>query len=270
MTTNLRLSLTILSVGFAIEGGGELYSFVSRGTFQPGPNLLFVLPALMTLVGLLFVWVGRHEWNVLHHDRVRGAHLVFALSLLGGAVGGALVGLLVALPGLGIPAWAALLFGASLGSLVLGTFVTYVYLVFHLVSRPSQVVLVASIVWALLISVFIAAAFASNLGAIVGLAAHRSFTIPAFLQPVNQLASYLFVSYFLLLAAYVVAHHRVAQGPGRQGSVPPSPGPTPSERSGSFVAPRRAPPATSVGSPRPWDPGPGGDSPVDPASSDRT
>ena len=63
MTTNLRISLTILSIGFAIEGAGELYSVVSQGRFKPGVNLLFVLPTVMTLAGLLFVWIGRHEWG---------------------------------------------------------------------------------------------------------------------------------------------------------------------------------------------------------------
>ena len=36
MTTNLRISLTILSVGFAIEGGGEAYSLVSKGGTSAG------------------------------------------------------------------------------------------------------------------------------------------------------------------------------------------------------------------------------------------
>ncbi len=35
MTTNLRISLTILTVGFGIEGGGEAYSLVTRGSFLP-------------------------------------------------------------------------------------------------------------------------------------------------------------------------------------------------------------------------------------------
>jgi hypothetical protein len=214
MTTNLRISLTILSVGFGIEGGSEVASFASKGSFQPGPNLLFLLPAVMTLVGLLFVWFGRHEWNVTHHDRVKSAHAVFGLSLLGGVIAGAVVGALVAFPHLGVPLWASLLFGAAVGSLVLGTFVTYVVLVFHLVARPSQAVLIASVAWALFISVLVASSFSSHLGAIVSIAVHRSLTIPSFLSSIDTLTSYLFVSYFLLLGAYVEAHHTVLKGRG--------------------------------------------------------
>ena len=86
--TNLRISLTILSIGFAIEGAGELYSVLSGGTFRPGTWLLLIIPTIATLVGLLFVWIGRHEWNELHRDRVRRAHVVFGLSVVGGFLGG--------------------------------------------------------------------------------------------------------------------------------------------------------------------------------------
>ena len=212
MTTNTRVSLTILSLGFAIEGGAELYSFLSHGAYHLGLNLLFLLPSVMTVAGLLFVWIGQHEWNELHRARVRRAHLVFGLSLLGALVSGAVVGLLLALPSLGEPAWARGLFGAAVGSLVLGTFVTYALLVFHLVPRPSQALLLASLLWALVVAGFVGGAMAANLPAIVALAARRTFADPTFLGPVDSLASYLFVSYFLLLAAYVVAHHAVARG----------------------------------------------------------
>jgi hypothetical protein len=220
MTTNTRVSLTILSIGFAVEGAGELYSFVSRGSFRPGVSLLFVLPTVMTLAGLLFVWIGRHEWNELHRTRVRQAHVVFGLSLLGALVAGAVVGVLLLRPSLGAPWWARGLFGAAVGSLVLGTFITYALLVFHLVPRPSKLLLLASLVWSLIISGFVGAAMATNLPTILGLAARRAFAVPTFLGPVDSLASYLFVSYFLLLAAYVDAHRTVAQGPETSTTTP--------------------------------------------------
>ncbi len=222
MTTNLRVSLTILSLGFGIEGAGELYSFVSHGTFHPGVTLLFVFPLAMTLAGLLFVWIGQHEWNALHRARVRQAHLVFGLSLLGAVVAGGVVGVLLLRPALGFPLAAKVAFGAAVGSLVLGTFVTYALLVFHLVPRPSKALLVASLTWAVIVAGFVGAAIAGNLPAIVGLAAHRSFTTPSFLGPVDALVSYLFVSYFLLLAAYVDAHRTILRGPESKAAAGPS------------------------------------------------
>jgi hypothetical protein len=224
VTTNLRVSLTILSLGFGIEGGSELYSFVSRGTFHPGINVLFALPFVMTLAGLLFVWVGQHEWNALHRARVRQAHQVFGASLVGALVGGLVVAALVEEPGLGVPLWARGLFGGAVGSLVLGTFVTYSLLVFHLVPRPSKALLLASLAWALLVAGFVGVAMAANLPAIVGLAEHRALGVPSFFAPVTSLASYLFVSYFLLLAAYLDAHRAVLRGAGPKEAAPPADG----------------------------------------------
>ncbi len=221
MTTNLRISLAILTLGFGIEGIGELYSFVSHGAFRPGESLLFVAPVATTLAGLLFVWVGQHEWNELHRSRVRQAHAVFAASLLGAVVAGAVVGLLVARPSLGVPPWAELLFGAAVGSLVLGTFVTYALLVFHLVPRPSQAALLGAIGWALVVSALVGLAMGTHLGTLLGLVSSRSLSIPGFVGPIESIGSYLFVSYFLLLAAYLDAHRTVAAGlPARRASAP--------------------------------------------------
>ncbi len=213
MTTNLRLSLTILSLGFGIEGAGELYSFLSKGAFKPGLSLLFFVPVAMTLVGLLFVWVGQHEWNELHRDRVRTAHRIFAFSLLGAVVAAAVIAALLFLPGLGIPFWARVVFAAAAGSLVLGTFVTYALLVFHLVATPSKAALLAAIAWALIVAAFVGATLGSDLPGIVSTISQPNLAEPAFLGPVGALSSYLFVSYFLLLAVYVDAHRTVARGP---------------------------------------------------------
>src|SRR5208282_88920 len=144
MSTNLRISLTILSIGFAVEGGGEVYSLLTAGAFLPGTSLLFLLPAIVTLLGLLFLVIGRHEWDELHRARVRRANLIFGLSLLAGFVAGVELTLLVSYPSIGAPLWAEVVFGAAAGAFLLGTFVTYAQLVFHLVTRPSKVALVAS------------------------------------------------------------------------------------------------------------------------------
>jgi uncharacterized membrane protein YidH (DUF202 family) len=223
MTTNIRISFTILSLGFAFEGAAELYSFVSRGTFRPGATLLFVLPVAMTLAGLLFVWLGQREWNDLHRSRVRQAHRVFGASLIGAVVAGAVVTLLVLRPSLGAPAWARGLFGIAVGSLVFGTFVTYALLVFHLVTTRSKALLLASLGWALLVAGFVGAAMAANLPAVLSIASHRSLSVPSFVGPVDGLASYLFVSYFLLLAAYVEAHAAILHGPGASDDGPRPP-----------------------------------------------
>ncbi len=209
MTKNLRISLTILTVGFGIEGISELYSLLLPGAVHPGITFLFLFPIAVTVAGLAFLWIGQHEWNALHRERVRRAHLIFVISLLGAVVAGAIFAALWRYPSLGVPLWSRGLFGAAVGSLVLGTFVTYVLLVFHLVARPSQAILLASIGWALIVSALVGAAMAANLPTLLALATHRTLSVPSFVAPVDVLASYLFLSYFLLLAAYVDAHRTI-------------------------------------------------------------
>lgn len=231
MTTNLRISLAVLSAGFAIEGAGEAYSLLSTGALLPGTSIVFLLSAAVTVVGLLFLFLGRHEWNELHRSRARRTNQIFVLSLLGGFVAAAEVAYLYLNPSIGTPLWAEVVFGAALGSLVFGTFATYAYLVFHLVRNPSKAVLVASAIWALAVSAYIGRDLAVALPTIMALVSARSLTIEGLVGPVDYLASYLFVSYFLLFAAYLDAHAVVAKGPPTTGSAPASStadrGPTP-------------------------------------------
>ncbi len=213
MTTNLRISLTILTLGFAIEGAGEAYSLISSGAFLPGTSLVFLASTLVTLMGLLFLFLGRHEWNEIHRSRAARTNLIFGLSLLGGFVAAAEVAVLVYYPSLGTPLWSKVLFGAALASLVFGTFATYAYLVFHLVRRPSRAVLIASSVWALIVSAYIGRVLAGDLPSLLAAIGARSLSVDQMFAPVDYLASYLFVSYFLLFAAYLDAHAVVAKGP---------------------------------------------------------
>jgi len=213
MTTNLRISLAVLSIGFAIEGAGEAYSLVSTGALLPGTSVVFLLSAAVTVLGLLFLFLGRHEWNELHRARARRTNQIFLLSLLGGFVAAVEVAYLYLNPSVGTPLWAEVVFGAALGSLVFGTFATYAYLVFHLVRAPSKVVLLASAVWAFAVSAYIGRDLALALPAIMTLVSTRSLTVEGLVGPVDYLASYLFVSYFLLFAAYLDAHAVVARGP---------------------------------------------------------
>jgi uncharacterized membrane protein YidH (DUF202 family) len=230
MTRNLRISLSVLSIGFAIEGIGEAYTRFTPGSVAPGTSVLYLLPLLLTTIGLGFVWVGRKEWNEVHIVRVRTANRVFAASLLGGVVAVVVLGLLLVVPSLGTPWWAEALYGAAVGSLVFGTFVTYAYLVYHLVSVTGRVVVGLALAWSLFISIAIAVVIAATLPSVITIVTTQNFSIPAFIQPVDFLYSALFVSYFLLLVAFIEAHVAVARGlvviPNRPGAaVTRAPGP---------------------------------------------
>jgi uncharacterized membrane protein YidH (DUF202 family) len=82
MVSKLRLTLAILSLGFAIEGAIEAYTYLSRSYRLPYAASFFILGPLITLAGILVLWLGRHEWNDLLSRRFRHAHWAFGFSLL--------------------------------------------------------------------------------------------------------------------------------------------------------------------------------------------
>ena len=224
MVSSLRISLTVLSIGFALEGAVEVYSLMTAGAFWPATSLIFLLPALATLLGLLFLLVGKHQWDETHRHRVQTANTVFEASVLAAALAVVELATLSAFPAVGIPVWSQILFGGLVAGFVLGTFVTYGLLVFHLVHAPSKVALVAAMLWAWIVATLIGAAVAVELPSILGLIATRSLSFESLVAPVDYMLSFLFLSYFLLLGAYVDAHVTVARGRTR------SPRPQPTRR----------------------------------------
>jgi hypothetical protein len=230
MVSSLRISLTILSIGFAVEGIAELYSLTTQGALLPGTSVIFLLPAVFTILGLLFILVGKHEWDEIQQNRIHRANAVFEVSLLAGVLGFLELAGLALYPSFGTPWWTEVLFGGLLGGFVLGTFVTYGLIVFHLVHKPSKVALVAAMVWALGVSALIGVALATDLPAILALIAARSLAFESLAAPIDYLVSFLFLSYFLLLAAYLDAHLTVARGASRRAQSSP---------------PHRPPPASS-------------------------
>jgi len=220
--SKLRLALTILSIGFALEGTAELYSYLTPGATVPAASGLFFLPLLLAFAGLAFIWVGRDEWVTAHPRRARTASGILAASFTAGFVCAGLLVVLLAFPSLGVPWWATWTFGVAAAGLVFGTLALYGYFLFHLVSRPVKGAVVAALVWSLVISAAIGVVFANNLGTVLALVANRSLGVPSFIEGVDGLLSYLFATFFLLLAAAIEAHIGIVRGRLATGARQPS------------------------------------------------
>jgi uncharacterized membrane protein YidH (DUF202 family) len=207
----LRIALAVLSVGFAFEGIGELYTFLTPGAASPGETALFLVPAILALVGVILMWAGRDGWTGFHRARAAAASRVFGASLLSGLIAAAMVAGLILWPSPSVPWWAPIVFGGAIGGLVLGTTATYSYLLYDLVSRPMKAVLLAAIAWTLGVSIVLAWALAANLGSVLALLVGGQLTVPSFVPLIDRLLSYLFVPFFLLLAAALEAQYSAAR-----------------------------------------------------------
>jgi uncharacterized membrane protein YidH (DUF202 family) len=207
----LRTALAVLSVGFAFEGGGELYTLLTPGAASPGETALFLFPTMLAVLGLILMWAGRDGWTGAQRARAATASQVFGASVLCGLVAaGVVVGLTIS-PSLGLPWWAPAVFGGSLGGLVLGTTVAYGYLLYDLVARPIRAVILAAVAWSLAVSAALAVVLAANLGTVLATISAGATTVPPFAASIDGLLSYLFGPFFLLLAATLQAQFSLAR-----------------------------------------------------------
>ena len=77
MAINLRLSLTVFKLGFAAESASGFIALASASHQLPFHGIIILLGPVITAIGILFLYLGRHEWNELHRTRVRYANVAF-------------------------------------------------------------------------------------------------------------------------------------------------------------------------------------------------
>ncbi len=212
MTVNLRLSLTVFKVGFGVESLSGFAALASGSPTLPFHGYLLLLSPISSAFGIVFLWIGRHEWNELHRTRVGHANLAFAVSLIATALAAAPIAYLSAIGGPEPPGWLALEFGVAI-ALVFGvTFVTYALVASHLVGRLGLVAMALGLLWAAIISALIGIALASQLHPIVSTIVARTPALDPIAQPITLLDALLGFSYLAFFVAFVDAHWRVVRG----------------------------------------------------------
>ena len=209
---SLRWALAGLSIGFALEGFGTFLRIFRPSYLTPLGGGLFVLPLLLPLLGFLLLRGARTGMAHADPGPARVAAAIFGASIFAGGIAAAVPIALVADPSVGQPTWSPLLFGSAAAGLLLGIMATYVYLLYYLVSRVGQLVLTIALAWAAVIAVAVGEILAGSLGSVITALSRPSLQLPAVVAPVEDLLSYLFVSFFLLFAISIEAHVAVAQG----------------------------------------------------------
>lgn len=212
MTVNLRLSLTVFKIGFAAESASGFVALASNSSQLPLHGGLILLSPVFTVLGLLFLWIGRHEWNETHRTRVGHANLAFAINLLATALAAAPVGYLTLQGQSSPPSWIAIEFAAAVALVFAITFVTYALVAAHLVGRWGEIAMGIGLAWAAGISILIGLALASRLPVIVGVVVHRPLTVGPIFDPITLLDALLAFSYLAFFIAFADAHYRVARG----------------------------------------------------------
>ncbi len=213
MPSRLRTSLAIFEVGFALESLAGFIVLLGGGTAFPDRALIVFLSPLFSFLGLLWLWIGRSEWNEAHSRRVGHVNAAFGLSLFAAVLA---AGLVVWLAQMGVttpPGWAGLAFGTAVGSVLALTFLTYVLVASHLVGPVGEISMAFGLLWALLLSILIGAALIPELTPLVADVASHNPAIGPILAPITLLASLFALSYLAFLVAFADAYGRVGRGP---------------------------------------------------------
>jgi hypothetical protein len=212
MTVNLRLSLSVFKAGFAIQSASGFAALLSGTDGLPWHGALLLLSPVCSALGILFLWIGRHEWNELHRARVGHANLAFAASILATGLAAAPVAYLTLAGNPAPPGWLTIEFGAAIAVVFAVTFVTYALVAAHLVGRVGQVAMGLGLAWAVLISAAIGIALMPQLNPLVLTVIARSPAIGPIAQPIWLLDALLGFSYLAFFVAFTDAHWRVAKG----------------------------------------------------------
>ena len=212
MAINLRLSLTIFKIGFAVESVSGFLALASTSRQLPLHGIVIFLGPAFTALGVLFLYLGRHEWNELHRTRVRYANLAFLVSLAAIALAAAPIAFLTFTGSQGSPGWLGVEFGVAVALVFAVTFVTYALVAAHLVGRLGEVAMALGLGWAAIVSAAIGLALSGQLTPIVRTIAERSAAVGPIVDPITLLDALLAFSYLAFFVAFVDAHYRVARG----------------------------------------------------------
>ena len=218
MTVNLRLSLTVFKLGFAAESASGFFALASTSHQLPFHGLVIFLGPAFTALGILFLYLGRHEWNEVHRTRVRYANLAFVASLAAIALAVAPIAWLAVVQAHGSPGWLGVVFGVAVAFIFAVTFVTYALVAAHLVGRLGEIAMALGLGWAVIVAAAIGLALSGELQPIVQTIVDRSVSVGPIVEPITLLDSLLAFSYLAFFLAFVDAHYRVAHG------LTPSPG----------------------------------------------
>jgi hypothetical protein len=212
LTTNLRLSLTIFKIGFAAESASGFAALAAGSSQLPFHGALILLNPIFTAFGILFLWVGRHEWNTLHRTRVGHTNLAFAASIIATILAAAPIAYLAYLGNPSPSPWIGAEFGIAVALVFAVTFVTYALVAAHLVGRLGEIAMGLGLAWAVLVSAAIGLVLSGQLDPIVRTISNRSVAIGPIIDPINLLDALLAFSYLAFFLAFVDAHYRVAKG----------------------------------------------------------
>lgn len=210
---NLRIALLVFLIGFAVEAVGSFYQWVTHAAALPFGGALLYLPIVFTLVGLVFLTIGRHEWDELHKRRVAHARRLFLVAILLGAIAAAAVAYYVDVaPTAQQPATLAPFVAIAAAAAYFTSYLLYAVLAAHLLRPVVWAVLGGAMLWAAYVAYELAVTVDDQFPTYLAVLRDHTASLAGLTAPLDTILSTMFVTYFLLVIAFADAHRRVALG----------------------------------------------------------
>ncbi|MGC2288483.1 MAG: hypothetical protein WA688_01320 [Thermoplasmata archaeon] len=223
MAPNLRLSLSIFTAGFAIEAGVNAYDILTGSSKGTTGEVLFIVGIVATLLGITFLTLGRHEWNELHHQRVRHAHVTLVVTVLLALAAAVPVAYYAYMSSVAIPNWLAYEVGAAVAASLFVSFILYAIIVYHLLGPAGRTILILALVAAVPVVGIVGYHIAGGIPEYLTTVRSSPTKLAALIEPVVAYLSYMFLAYALFAVAFIDAHRRVAKGLQSHSPDAPSP-----------------------------------------------
>lgn len=210
---NLRIALLVFLIGFAVEAVGSFYQWVTHAAALPFGGALLYLPIVFTLVGLVFLTIGRHEWDELHKRRVAHARRLFLVAIVLGAIAAAAVAYYVDVaPTAQQPATLAPFVAIAAAAAYFTSYLLYAVLAAHLLRPVVWAVLGGAMLWAAYVAYELAVTVDDQFPTYLAVLRDHTASLAGLTAPLDTILSTMFVTYFLLVIAFADAHRRVALG----------------------------------------------------------
>jgi hypothetical protein len=209
MRVTLRAVLAILAAGLAVEAFGSLYFYFGGNISFGAAGVILGLGPIIALAGLLILWVGRRQWNLVSGKPVHAANVAIGLSFLAFATVLVLVGWYAYQGTSFLPTLSLWAFGGAVWASLFLTFAVFALIAYGHSGKGGKLLLGAGLAWAFGISAWIALVLTQEVVPILQTIEAHSMNVAPITGPVSPLEGALAPTYVLFVVAYLVAIRRV-------------------------------------------------------------
>lgn len=216
MPEQTRLGLVTFAIGFVVEGATETFQFFANGYTATSWAGFYYFGLATTIAGFYLIYRGRTEWTDEHRRLVRHGHRAAGFSLAFFAAGTLAIAVVGGVSGTaaGAPFWIEALVGGAVAFAIGNFFLGLLLVVYRIVGPIGRSLGIGAFAWSLGIAGLTGWMVGQKFLTLLGEFVTNPLNLVAGFAPLAFTMAPLFVTYFLLTAAYWDAYRNLASPAG--------------------------------------------------------